>query len=102
MFVFKNWQLEIGIWKLQIGQTRRYPQPKSQKNKNFLQFLNSLPNNDLSSLTQYSSRFTRYEFGPNAQLRPIVERRCFSAPSDIVQEFCFGHLSLKNSNLFRI
>jgi hypothetical protein len=67
-----------------LGQTRRYSQPKSEKNKKIFTFLNSLLNNDLSSLTQYSSRFTRYEFGPNAQVRPFIERRCFSAPSDIV------------------
>jgi hypothetical protein len=67
-----------------LGQTRRYPRPKSEKNKKIFTIFNSLFYNDLSSLTQYSSRFTRYEFGPNAQLRPIVERRSFPAPSDIV------------------
>jgi hypothetical protein len=37
------------FWDRQIGQTRRYSRPKSEKNKNFLQFLISLPINDLPS-----------------------------------------------------
>jgi len=67
-----------------LGQTRRYSRPKSEKNKNFFRFSNSLFYNKLSSLTQYTSRFTRYEFVPNAQVRPFIERRSFSAPPDIV------------------
>jgi hypothetical protein len=37
-------------------------------------------------------------FVPNAQLRPFIEGTLF-CPCSAYKEFCFGHLSLKNSNL---
>ncbi len=67
-----------------FGQTRRYPQPKSENSKKIFIIFNSLFYNNLSSLTQYSSRFTRYEFVPNAQVHPFIERRSFPASPDIV------------------
>jgi len=42
-------------------------------------------------------------FVPNAQVRPFIETQFFCARAALVfKEFCFEHLSLKNSNLFRV
>ena len=72
---------------LLLGQTRSYLRPKSEKNKNFLQFFNSLPNNELSLLYPLSAaRYTLF-FRPNAQVRPFIERRSFSVPSEYCLRF---------------
>ena len=62
----------------EFGQTRRYPKGKIENSKKIFRFSNSLFYNNLPFFL-YAARCPLYAvFRPNAQLRPIVERRCFS------------------------
>jgi hypothetical protein len=72
--------LSAKCYMLIFSQTRRYPKSKIEILKNFLQFLYSLPNNDLWLFFVFFVSFVVSFFRPNAQLRPIIERRSFSAP----------------------
>jgi hypothetical protein len=63
-----------------FGQTRRYPQPKSENSKKIFRFSYSLPNKDLPLLYPLSAICYTLFFRPNAQLRPFIERRSFPAP----------------------
>jgi len=68
------------IRKSQIGQMRRYPKDKIEILKIFLQFLYSLSYNELwLFFVSFVPSWWDF-FEPNAQLRPIIEGRCFSAP----------------------
>jgi hypothetical protein len=79
-----------------FDQMRRYPKDKNGNFKIFLTFLKSLPNNDLSLLYPlYAVRYTLF-FVPNAQVRPFIERRCFSAPQFLILSFGFEFLSRRS------
>jgi len=73
-------QYSIRHTQYEFGHSRSYPQPKSENSKKIFTIFNSLPHKDLSSLTQYSSRFTRYEFCTKRAASPHCRGDCFFCP----------------------